>query len=193
MIIGNHFKTIKPQNGLGLQSLVQTLVDVVAKNGNLLLNIGPKADGSICEKEKDILMNIGKWLAVNGEAIYESHPWRCFGEGPTQIKEGGFSEDAAARFTSEDVRYTVHGKYLYAIVLAPSKDGNYIFKEMAHDYTKPDGNSKFHGVINNIAVLGFEEDIHVKWCANENGLYVTTQKANTTNTSFPIVFKFDLE
>ncbi|MCR5415923.1 MAG: alpha-L-fucosidase [Pseudobutyrivibrio sp.] len=175
------------------ESLVQTLVDVVAKNGNLLLNVGPRADGIICKEEVDILEKFGKWLEVNGEAIYDSHPWRTFGEGPTQIKEGGFSEDASSGFTPQDVRYTVRGRYLYATVLAPSEDGKYILKELAHDYEKSEGNSKFHGVIKNIEALGFSADKEVKWHANDNGLFINTESANNSNTTFPVVFKIDLE
>ena len=69
------------------KELLQNLVDVVAKNGNLLLNIGPKADGTIPEQDQDILTEIGDWLAVNGEAIYQSRPWRVSSDGPTGARK----------------------------------------------------------------------------------------------------------
>lgn len=68
------------------------LVDIVSKNGNLLLNVGPKADGTISEQEEKMLLEIGEWLQIHGEGIYGSRVWRTYGEGPTQITEGQFSD-----------------------------------------------------------------------------------------------------
>lgn len=93
------------------------LCDVVSKNGALLLNIGPRPDGSIPEEEQRILKQIGAWLKHNGEAIYGSRPWRVFGEGPTQTAEGSFTDTKRAAFTGQDIRYTLKDGRLYAIVL----------------------------------------------------------------------------
>jgi alpha-L-fucosidase len=98
-------------------SIVQDLVDVVSKNGALLLNVGPRPDGTIPEPEQAILREIGRWLAVNGEAIYGSRPWVKFGEGPTQVPEGMFTDTKRTEFTSQDFRFTVKGDTLYAICL----------------------------------------------------------------------------
>ena len=64
---------------------VHDLVDVVSKNGALLLNIGPKSDGTIPAPEVEMLLEIGKWLKINGEAIYDTRPWKTFGEGPNSL------------------------------------------------------------------------------------------------------------
>jgi len=96
--------------------LVDDLADIVSKNGCLLLNIGPKADGTIPEPEVKILRGIGKWLKLNGEAIYGTRYWKVFGEGPTGIPKA-FKEKQQAPFTAKDIRFTVKGDTLYAIAL----------------------------------------------------------------------------
>lgn len=99
-------------------SIIGDLVDIVSKNGTLLLNIGPKPDGTIPEPEQAILREIGRWLAVNGEAIYGSRPWHKFGEGPTEVIEGSFNDTKRQSFTSQDIRFTVgQDGSLYAICL----------------------------------------------------------------------------
>ena len=85
------------------------LVDIVSKNGCLLLNVGPKADGSISEEDAEVLLHIGEWMKVNGEAIYNTKTWRKYGEGPTQVVDGQFSDSIKKNFTSEDFRFTTAG------------------------------------------------------------------------------------
>lgn len=100
--------------------LVDILVDIISKNGCMLLNVGPNADGSIPEEAKTILTEIGAWLAVNGEGVFETRPWRVFGEGPTRMKKGGgFSEHAEFTYTDQDIRFTrsKDGKTVYAFFL----------------------------------------------------------------------------
>jgi len=106
--------------------LIGDLVDVVSKNGALLLNIGPRADGSIPEEDKRILLALGSWLKTNGEAIYDTRPWKVYGEGPTGVLEGAFSDDKRQPFTNRDIRFTCKGSStLYATVLA--KPGRKLF------------------------------------------------------------------
>lgn len=97
--------------------LVNNLVDIVSKNGNLLLNIGPKSDGTIPNDVQNLLLEVGNWLAINGEAIYGTRPWTSFGEGPTGVAGGAFSDAKDKPFTADDIRFTTKGDVLYAVSL----------------------------------------------------------------------------
>jgi alpha-L-fucosidase len=107
---GLAFKTV--------DNLVDNLVDRVSKNGYLLLNVGPKPDGTIPDEAKALLLGMGKWLQVNGDAIYGMTHWVIAGEGPTRLTtRGDFNERNDLRYTGQDVRFTVKDNNLYAIAL----------------------------------------------------------------------------
>src|SRR5882672_5267287 len=90
--------------------VIHQLADVVSKNGNLLVNIGPRADGTIPEQAQTILRQVGAWLKVNGEAIYETRPWTKYGEGPTEVVGGSFHDTETKPYTAEDFRFTTKGQ-----------------------------------------------------------------------------------
>jgi alpha-L-fucosidase len=118
--IGNwHYDRRLYDNGgyKSAKQVIQRLADVVSKNGNLLLNIPLRGDGTIDSKEEAIVDDIAAWMSRNGEAIYGTRPWRMYGEGPTKLPPGPLNEQEAKPFTSEDLRFTRKGDALYAIFL----------------------------------------------------------------------------
>ena len=112
-------------------SIIADLIDVVSKNGALLLNIGPRPDGVIPEQDRRILLEIGNWLKVNGEAVYGTRPWLVCGEGPTKVAAGSFSDTSRADFTSADIRFTQKDGTLYALPLARPADGSVKIRTLA--------------------------------------------------------------
>jgi alpha-L-fucosidase len=126
----NGYKTAK--------TVIQTLVDIVSKNGNLMLNIPVRGDGSIDEKERKIVEEIGMWMKVNSESIYGTRPWKIFGEGPAQQAEAklsgpGFNEGKGKSFTHEDIRFATKDNILYATAMDWPQDGKLVIKSLAKD------------------------------------------------------------
>ncbi|MGF7144695.1 alpha-L-fucosidase [Anaerotaenia torta] len=162
------------------------LVDIVSKNGTLLLNIGPKSDGTIPEEDKRILQEIGAWLKVNGEAIYDTSVWRSSGEGPTQIEEGQFADGSAKNFTSEDIRFTVKGSSLYATVLRFPEDGRLQIRSLGEkDASRL---PHFHGIIREVSILGYEGELD--WSRGEEALTIL---APGIKTEYPVVCKVTID
>jgi alpha-L-fucosidase len=143
------------------ENLVQVFADIVSKNGCMLLNVGPKADGSIPDRAKKMLLELGGWLEVNGEAIYGTRPWTVFGEGPTRSAGGGFSENKDPVFKAEDIRFTTKGETLYAILLAWPESGKVTVKSL------PDSAGK----VTAVSMLGSAGNL--KWQQTGAGLEVT--------------------
>jgi alpha-L-fucosidase len=168
------------------REIICDLIDIVSKNGNMLLNVGPKADGTIPEGDAKILREIGAWLDVNGEAIFDSKVWRKSGEGPTKVEEGQFQDNQQATYTGEDIRFTVRGSYLYATFLNYPADGKVMIRSLveAKDQNKPE----FHGIIRDVEVLGFEEK--PVWSRSEEGLSIQT---TTVKSDYPVVVKIEID
>ena len=113
------------------QFVIHQLIDIVSKNGNLLLNIGPRSDGTIPDEVQRVLLDVGEWLNTNGEAIYGTRPWRTYGEGPTKVAAGSFHDTDTANYTPEDFRFTTKGDVLYAIGLAWPGTGEALIHSLA--------------------------------------------------------------
>ncbi|PWT94761.1 MAG: alpha-L-fucosidase [Bacteroidetes bacterium] len=145
--------------------LITNLADIVSKNGNLLLNIGPKSDGTIPEQQQALLLAMGKWLEINGESIYGTRPWKIFGEGPTEVVGGSFGDSKMKPFTQNDIRFTSKGDTLYAIVMdVPSS--TVIIKSLS-------SGSKF-GDVKSVELIGSNEKM--EWTQKPNGLNIKNLK-----------------
>jgi alpha-L-fucosidase len=142
--------------------LIDELVDVVSKNGNLLLNVGPKADGTIPEQAQHVLLQIGDWLRQNGEAIYGTRPWLVFGEGPTQDANSTAKGKDIRNYTAEDIRFTTKGGTLYAIALGWPRGGKLII------HTLWKGTPYLRRPISHVDLLGSSSPLH--WEQTATGL-----------------------
>ncbi len=128
--IGNwHYNTSVYEKGKykSAETVIRLLADIVSKNGNLLLNIPLRGDGTFDEKEETVIHGIGDWMNINKEAIFDTRPWKKFGEGPVAdsdipLNAQGFNEGSYSKMTSQEIRFTQKGKHLYAIVLEWPED-----------------------------------------------------------------------
>lgn len=118
------------------KTVLHTLIDVVSKNGNLLLSVPVRGDGSIDSQERAIVEEVGRWMAKNGEAIYDTRPWAVFGEGPVMeeaaapMSGAGFNEGKGKPFSAADVRFTAKGDAVYAFVMGWPQDGKVTIRSL---------------------------------------------------------------
>ena len=108
---------------------VHMLVDITSKNGNLLLNVVLRPDGSLDPEVETMLHQLADWTAMNGEAIYGTRPWLVYGEGAVQAKGGAFKENF--QYSAKDIRFTTKGKTLYAIAMGWPDGGKFVIKSLA--------------------------------------------------------------
>jgi len=160
----NSWGYVQEQDYKTAGAIIGDLVDIASKNGALLLNIGPRADGTIPEPEEEILLEVGRWLTLNGEAIYDTRPWKACGEGPTQVSAGSFTDTQRQAFTSQDIRFTTRGDVLYAIFLAWPANGEVTIQSLSSNLRL------YAGDIGAVELLGAEEPL--KWSRTARGLRV---------------------
>jgi alpha-L-fucosidase len=154
------------------KTVIHTLADVVSKNGNLLLNVPVRGDGTIDADEQAVVEEIGVWMKTNSESIFGTRPWKVFGEGPAQddaapLSAQGFNEGKGKPFSASDIRFTTKGNTLYAIVLGWPLDGKILIKSLA-------ANSALH--LESISKIELTGGPELSFNLGNEGLEVTLPK-----------------
>jgi len=167
--------------------VLHVLIDIVSKNGVLLLNISPMADGTIPADQKNVLTTMGEWLSKYGESVYETRPWYTFGEGPTKEPEGHFSNHQAflkVKYSAKDVRYSTKENVVYATILGwPGNNTDLVFKS----FSKAEWTDAKE--IRKVSLLGSSDKIN--YTLSDNGLTVTTPEKAVDEIA--VVFKIELK
>ena len=153
---GWHYNTSIYENGRykNAATVVKQLVDIVSKNGNLLLNIPLRADGTYDEKEAKVLDDLEAWMTSNGESIFGTRPWHVFGEGPVaesdiKLQAQGFNDGQYGNMNSKDIRFNQTKQYLYVTAMGWPEDGRMVVKSLSK------GNPYFKKSISSAYLLGF--------------------------------------
>jgi alpha-L-fucosidase len=156
--------------------VVKMLVDIVSKNGNLLLNVPLRGDGTIDPDEVAFLEGMAAWMKVNDEAIFKTRPWKISGEGPVKVRGGGFSEGGEEKLTAADFRFTTRGNTLYATAMAWPETGKLVLRTLA------DGATGLVGDVKSVELLGAKGDRPFKRTAD--GLEVTLPDAKPCDHAY---------
>jgi alpha-L-fucosidase len=155
---GQRYKTPK--------TVIDMLVDIVSRNGRLLLNFPLPARGMLDLEELNVLSEITKWMSVNSQGIHGTRPWKILGEGPgteAAAKSQDFNEAARMELTAADVRFTTKGDTLYAFVMG-WPEFQTVIRPLAT------GTALRVGKIQNVELLGF--DGKLDWSQDSSGLKV---------------------
>ena len=183
----HYSRSLYDRNGYkSAKTVIRMLADIVSKNGNLLLSVPVRGDGTIDEKEEKIVKDIAAWMDVNKESIFGTRPWKVFGEGPASagapIHDQGFNEGKGRPFSAQDFRFTTKGNVLYAIELGWPTNGVSISSlgKSAKLLDQP---------IKKIQLLGSNEKI--QWQQAGDALLISQPKKQPND--FALVFKITLK
>lgn len=164
------------------RQIICNFIEIISKNGNMLLNVGPKGDGEIPKEDRRILKEIGIWMKINEMAVFGSKPWRKAGEGSVRVSEGQFTDNEELPYTKEDIRFTVNGDSIYAFVMQYPEDGNVTICSLAE--AKDQNTPNFHGLIQEVNVLGFDGEVRFE--KDTEGLHIHTVGVDV---EFPVVIQ----
>lgn len=162
--------------------IIHQLTDVVSKNGNLLMNIGPRSDGTIPDEVQQILLGVGSWLKVNGDAIYGTRPWSVFGEGPTKVTEGSFHDTDTVPYTPQDFRFTTKGATLYAIEMEWPANGEAVIQALGSGKTGARS-------VRSVSLLGY--DSKLSFTQKPDGLHIQTPSINPGRYAYAYKISFE--
>ncbi|MBN2313456.1 MAG: alpha-L-fucosidase, partial [Sedimentisphaerales bacterium] len=160
--------------------VLRTFIDIVSKNGQLLLNISPISDGTIPENQKQVLLGMGEWLSKYGEAIYDTRPFVEYGEGPTRMQKGGGFSKMKGAYGAQDIRYTRKGNTVYALILGWPGANTAITMKMFGQ-----GGLAQNIKVRKVSMLGTRE--RIKWERRNDGLVIHTPSQEVDDMA--IVFK----
>jgi len=147
-------------------TVIKTLIDIVSKNGNLMLSVPVRADGTIDDDEQKLLSELAAWMPANQEAIFGTRPFSVFGEGAPDVKgSGNFNESSSRPYTAEDIRFTTRGRTLYAFALAWPAGGKVTIKTLAK------GSAAWPGEVAKVELLGSKATL--KFSRDAAGLVVS--------------------
>ena len=167
------------------KDILHVLIDIVSKNGVLLLNISPKSDGTIPQNQQDVLLKMGDWLGKYGDAIYGTRPWYTYGEGPTQQPKGDFknhSDFKKVKYSAADIRYTTKGDTIYAITLGTPDAGKDILLKAFASSVLPEPMQ-----VKKVSLLGGSDPVEYE--LKEDGLLI---KAPENIDGIAVVFKIEI-
>jgi alpha-L-fucosidase len=167
------------------RDVIHWLIDTVSKNGTFILNVPGRPDGTIDSKEIAVLDGITAWMQANGEAIYETRPWKVYGEGPNSIKAGSFQGGSISKLGEKDIRFTRNkaATVIYALVLGWPKESFAVQSLGLSTPTSP-------GRVAKLELLGTGQKVN--WKQDTGSLQVELPKLYQPAVDFAAVLKVTL-
>ena len=164
------------------RDIVHWLIDTVSKNGTFILNVPGRPDGTVDSKELAVLDGITAWMQVNAEAIFDTRPWKIYGEGPNRVKSGSFQGESISALGAKDIRFTRNkaNTIIYAIALGWPQDAILVQSLGTSSETRP-------GKVAHVQLLGTGEELN--WRQDPNGLRAQLPKRYQPKANYAAALK----